>query len=138
VALGNLYNRKGEIDMKRKKELENIIAQASQELSEIQEKESYDRGIQYVGKYQKIRNNYSCPEEESDYWWLYRMIFKIDEENNLKHFEFQKDSYGQIFIKQDEYARIYDGWIDISADEFWEQWESLQREINQISLHLMP
>ena len=124
--------------MERKQELQNIVAQARQELGKIEDKESYDRDIKYVGKYYKIRNNYSCPKEEKDYWWLYRMIFGMDENDSLRHFEFQKDSDEKIFISPNEYASIYDGWIEISSTEFWSQWESLLREMNQIQWTLTP
>jgi len=115
--------------MNRKQELQNIISQARQELGKIEDQERYDRDIQYVGKYYKIRNNFSCPKEEKDYWWFYMNIYCMGENDELLSFNFEKTSENKINIDTREYASLYDGWIEITKEEFWEAWEKLMSDL---------
>lgn len=52
----------------------------------------------YVGKCFKYRNNYSCPQTEKDYWWLYSQVIGIIGKDQCIVNSFEVDSEGQIRI----------------------------------------
>ncbi len=114
-------------------ELRRIIADAQKSLSAIQYQERRRAHERLIGKCYKFRNSYSCPEKESDYWWLYRKITSMDEFGWLNTFEFQKDRSGQITIRE-ENLKVAESSEDIpiSHAEFNEAWDALRKHIDQI------
>lgn len=78
------------------------------ELAEIEEIEKQFR-IKYkslVGKYFKLKNCYSCPENDSDYWYSYYKIISITPNDIFYHGDaiscrctvvlFEEDKHGVI------------------------------------------
>lgn len=72
---------------------------------------------QYEGKYFKYRNNYSCPERESDYWFMYRKVMKVIDERNVDVITFQMDKYKKISIERQE-TYIENLGVEISEAEY--------------------
>ncbi len=54
----------------------------------------------YEGTYWKYKNSYSCPENPSDYWFLYKKVIQVKDLTWLKTLEFQTDKYGTLEIKE--------------------------------------
>lgn len=79
----------------------------------IDEREWKPKRLAHVGRCFKVRNNYSCPEKPSDYWWLYKRVVKIDGYSLVTE-EFHRDRYGVITFRE---SSIYcnDGKIDASC-----------------------
>ena len=117
--------------MTRKEELGKILDKTRKELDEILDKEEYEKNIGLVGKYYKYRNSYSCPKEESDYWYIYRKITGIDEKNRLKVSSFSMDKDGKIEINNND-AFFSSGWIEISKFEFDLAWDAILLRIKPI------
>lgn len=49
-----------------------------------------------IGHCYKYRSSYSCPEKQSDYWWLYIQVLKIESADFCCVNTFQKSSDGHI------------------------------------------
>lgn len=60
-----------------------------------------------VGKCFKYRNNYSCPDKPSDYWWMWVMVVGESEIGWPITVQTERDKYGRVFVKRDEV-----GWSD--------------------------
>jgi len=85
-----------------------------QELLKIETEENKNN----IGRCFKCKNNYSCPEKDEDYWFLYSKI--IDAEGRYyKCIEFQQDSYGicQTSIRE-KYHTFINDYIEISEYEW--------------------
>lgn len=86
--------------MKDVKELKRIAMDAQAELWRIELEDRYEASKKLLGKAFKYRNNYSCPEKPSDYWWLYLIITGVDAESGQPIAkEFQIDKYGDVFFR---------------------------------------
>lgn len=84
----------------------------------------------YVGTYWKYRNNYSCPDGESDYWWAYRKLTSIDMDGG--HFlatSFQTDKNGWHRIEVDEYCSGPSSWEPCSKAEYERAFKTLADKI---------
>lgn len=115
-----------------KEELQQTIAAARRKLSKIETAENYAEAKQLLGKCFKTRNNYSCPEKPSDYWWLYCRIIKVDKDADMRGFKFQTDKRGAIFIDPNEYVfRHMNGWQEISLAEYKQALSKLQDKIKK-------
>lgn len=83
-----------------------------------------------VGKFYRYRNCYSCPQQESDYWWLYYAVTGIDKDGNLKAWSFQDDNAGRLTI---EFNRVVlaltDGYREIVRGEFAEAWRDFKSQL---------
>lgn len=89
--------------MKNKKELEKQISDARNKLYKIEIQERIKENLALVGTFYKVRNNYSCPEKKSDYWWLYIHVIGIDKETGwLLTRQIQKDKYGEVSFRCSE------------------------------------
>lgn len=117
--------------MTRKEQLEQIMQSAREQLWHIQEAENQEALGQYVGCFFKYRNNYSCPEKESDYWFDYLCVDRV-EGSNLVGLLFSKDSNGQFSIIPEHYTRHHSDHIEISADEFNAAKETLLNELKSL------
>lgn len=123
--------------------------QLQEELRQIEEKEfkkliekHYPEFKKLEGKCFKVRNGYSCPETESDYWFLYVKIQKIEKddlyqsgENILAHFHgwnFQTDKYGRISIEfgYNNYVHSMSEENEITNEEFKAAWLQLQTKLS--------
>lgn len=120
--------------MNRKQELEIKIMELRSKLSEIEYQERIDTHKQYVDKYFKFRNNYSCPKEESDYWWMYIYVNNLDENGFLIGITFQTDSEGKITIEEDNRISSNLLYEEIAKDEFVTEFKNFLGNISSLSL----
>jgi hypothetical protein len=85
---------------------------------------------EFVGKHYKYKNSYSCPESETDYWWLYVRVKEI-KDYHLVCQTFQKDKYGKIMIDlNSEMHSIDNNYILCSKEEFDSSFERIMIEID--------
>ncbi|MDB4892195.1 MAG: hypothetical protein JWL61_4050 [Gemmatimonadetes bacterium] len=90
----------------------------------------------YAGRFFKYRNCYSCPEKESDYWWLYRAITGLaDEGAYLNGWAFQRSVSGIVTIEPSQFGYEPDeSYVEITADEFWAAANKLHLDIGAVLL----
>jgi hypothetical protein len=122
--------------MDKKEELQNTIDAARAELFQIEQVEGIAQAKEFVGKCFKYRNCFSCPSDESDYWWKYRYIHR-QAGANLYSLTFEKCSNNTISIIPDDSVAPYlftDVWQEISSDEFSDAWAKLLREIEDTDM----
>ena len=77
-------------------ELEKIVKAgriAQQKLTAIADAKAHEENKKLIGTCWRYRNNYSCPEKPSDYWWMYTIVTGVDG-SNIIAFSFQTDMYG--------------------------------------------
>jgi len=55
----------------------------------------------YEGKYFKYKNCYSCPKDDSERWWMYIKIEKVNQLRWMQGFTFQTDKDGKVTIEQE-------------------------------------
>ena len=102
--------------MNRKEQLEKIIDDAREELSEIVDKENLENNRSLVGKCFKYLNRYGGYDTT---WWIYRKVLGIDSEGFLTRIEFQTDCNGKITIeKESEFTMWSSNWTEIHQREF--------------------
>lgn len=99
-------------------QLERQRAELNERISEIREAEAEKVSAQLVGRCFKYRNNYSCPETDADYWWLY---FKVTgfEGARLTGVSFQRDVYGEMRV--DPNAGAYNHmseYVEVDSTEY--------------------
>lgn len=98
-------------------------------IGKIEDRERRATNRKLIGNTYKCRNNYSCPEKPSDYWWLYIQVDRLDSDGHLKCFSFQTDKYGQITIRPEDHMYghqfDYDNYKKITKAEFKRAWRSL-------------
>jgi len=118
-------------------------------LKEIKEKEwndiiekHYPEFKKLEGKCFKVRNSYSLPKSEDNYWWYYVKILKIKKDylyegygNILSHYDgmfFQEDENGEIRIdfNYGNYVHSLEDENEISTEEFSKIWNNLLNKIN--------
>src|SRR5581483_1710586 len=90
--------------MEQLSELEATARAVGEKIDAIKTKERKAANQKKVGRYYKTRNSYSCPENPSDYWWLYAKCTRMDNEGFLYAFKFQTDKYGKIEIESDAHS----------------------------------
>jgi len=113
-----------------KEQLERQARAVNQKLHAIRDAERYAENEALVGKTFRYRNNYSCPEKPSDYWWLYARVQGIDSSGYLTVFCFETDKYGAVKISTDKYRfHMNDGYQPVSVAKFNKAWRDLQRKI---------
>lgn len=108
--------------MSRKEELQRQLKALNDELNAIIDAENDKRDATYVGKCFKVRNNYSCPESEKDYWWLYIKVLRVD--TGLLCLRFQIDCYGRIEIEPEAHmtANSLDRYTPMKPADFEKAW----------------
>jgi len=115
----------------RKEELNTLIRKAHNELRDIESAERLLDNLALVGKYFKYRNCYSCPESDSDYWWIYARVDSLSESNTPVVIQFQTDKYGMITIETDKNQfTMSNGWTVISEAEFSREWKKIKGHID--------
>lgn len=115
--------------MKTKDEILKAMEPLRAELYKVEDAERKAEHAKLIGRCFKYRNCYSCPKEESDYWWMYTKVTGMGDGYWPKAFQFQTDKDGKIEI---EYARHHanlGGYVEITAKEFNAAWRKLQRQI---------
>jgi hypothetical protein len=114
--------------MNKKIELQQIIDNARNELFVIEDEERHRVNSNFISKYYKYRNSYSCPKE-NEYWWIYQKIVDVDRHGILYSLQFQKDIFGEIRINSHEHTYMTN-WIEITKEEFLEEFKKIVDEIN--------
>ena len=111
------------------RELDVIVAQgrkASSELSERKRVGTVATIKNYIGKYYKYSNNsYSCPENDDDYWDIYRKYqymgtdrFGDYESEVIFGIEWYIDSDGEVHVKKIKEDREHlSQWEECSKNE---------------------
>jgi hypothetical protein len=114
-------------------ELERIRVQT--QINELKEKEMEEKHYPALRKsagksFIYRRNCYSCPEEPSDYWDVYKKVLEVVEANGSLYFvieEFSVDRNGKCSLIIDDYYPYPDGrqpftggWEEITAGEYAE------------------
>lgn len=123
--------KKARAEGRIKEKLQTIMCNARLKLMKIEERERIKEAKQHLGRFYKYRNCYSCPNGDSDYWWMFRKITGMDKYGNLTSLSFQKDKNGKLEI--DTMKRSYiTGWTEITKDEYYTAWEGFLAEINGI------
>ena len=111
-----------------RKRLERTGAALAAKLRQVEDAERECEAVKLVGTYWKYRNCYSCPDKESDYWWLYVKVVKTDGRGHLTTFDFQTDKYGNVSTKQNDYQYVHllkSGYIASSEAEFTGAWNKM-------------
>ena len=95
----------------------------------------------YLGKCFKVRNNYSCPEKPSDYWFLYLKVTEIKKEDvyqtsngvsaTYSGYSFQTDKYKNVNVRKENGYIHYLG-EEITQNEFDEAWNKMINRVNSI------
>jgi len=123
-----------------KKQLKLISEKENQELIE----KHYPEFKKLEGKCFKNRNNYSCPEKPSDYWWLYTKITEIKPEDlydtggngvacHYKGYSFQTDKDGNVSTQKIDYGYVHSLQKEISEKEFDKAFENMISALNELS-----
>jgi hypothetical protein len=122
--------------MDKETELRNTLKRVRRELSAIEDKRACAENVKLIGQCFKYRNNYSCPEKSSDYWWLYCCVLSADE-YGLRLFEFQTDKHGRIEIRPEGHAvnahSMQSGYVPISEAEYCKAWAQTLKKIQNLS-----
>lgn len=84
----------------KRKELESRLAKITKEEEAAKRLLDWPGMQAQIGTW-KFKNSYSCPQEDSDYWWLYRRIDKILKTGEVFFTEFQIDKNGHLSVKSD-------------------------------------
>jgi hypothetical protein len=112
-------------------ELTKIACEAQEKLAAIKAEEFRRANAPKVGKTFKTRNNFSCPEKPSDYWWLYSKVTRMDNDGMLYATYFQTDKYGNISVCFDHYAYHMQGHQQIPAAEFNRAWKKMVAKVGR-------
>jgi hypothetical protein len=112
------------------KKLQRQSREVQERIWEIENAEAEKETAEYVGRFFKARNSYSCPEKPSDYWWLY---FKVTgfEGRFVTGFEFQRDKGGRSWSDPNVHRVIYSDHIEISQSDWNRQWRSFLAKLAQ-------
>ena len=130
--------------METKEQLQEKLRQLESEEKRGLIEKNYSKFKSLEGKCFKIKNCYSLPTDESDYWFLYAKILTIEkydlylnasQTDVLAHFHgwsFQTDKNGLISIDLNYSSYVYllrDG-NEITETEFKYAWVELQERIS--------
>lgn len=122
------------------KELETKLKTATKELNVARKKYLKLKRLQensieipkkrlLIGKCFKYKNNYSCPEKPSDYWFLYVRIDSLSKDGDLFSTQFQTDMYGKFLFEKREYFQFSDSYIEISGSLFIQELSKARNKI---------
>lgn len=113
------------------KELYRQRMEITERISEIETAEHEKESRQYVGRYFKTRNSYSCPQGDEDYWWLYTKITGFEGRAN-SGFQFQRDNDGRSSTDHRK-ANIYlrADYVEISRGEWDEAWSCFLSDLQE-------
>jgi len=80
---------------------------------------------QYEGKYFKYRNSFSCPQKESDYWYLYSKVSKVISVREVYRISFEMDIHSKIEIHGGKSYMSCLG-VEISKEEYYKAAEGIK------------
>lgn len=105
-------------------ELESLLQSRrsiNAKISKIEDAERAAMNRSHIGKTFRYRNNYSCPEKPSDYWWLYAKCTKLDRWGNVVLETFEVDKNGDFSFHTRENIRLMEGYKPIPEAEYRKQ-----------------
>jgi len=119
-----------------------LNAIAKQEEKEMIERE-YPKFKEFEGRCFKTRNNYSCPEKPSDYWFLYTKITSVKKADiydtrangpasHYTGWSFQTDKYGRVNVEKEVRGYIHSLDKEISEKEFKSAWNKVIDGLNKM------
>lgn len=79
-------------------EAERVLELAHGVIGRHRDNEQRRKNAAHVGRFYRYRNCYSCPQRESDYWWVYHSVLSIDEHGSLNGWSFQTDKDGKVTV----------------------------------------
>lgn len=112
--------------------LETLKQQACEignKISEIESARVRKANQSKVGKFYRTRNNHSCPEKPSDYWWVYAEVKRMDECGMLYVTEFQTDCHGNISIRFDSCIYHAQSWSPTTRDAYHKAWAKMLTKV---------
>jgi hypothetical protein len=130
--------------MATKAELEAELAAIKEQEFQAMVDENYPEFKKLEGKFFKVRNNYSQPEKESDYWWMYKQVTKVRKEDVYHSsqsvscivrgwsFETTRDNLFEVKKDMIEYAHSLERQIEISEKEFKAAWNKAKAALNEL------
>lgn len=86
----------------------------------------------YEGKYFKYKNCYSCPEKESDYWYMYIKITEVKQTYWMSGYTFQTDKDGKVLIEVERALTESRCEIPIMKREFDSAYRKMLKKIDSI------
>lgn len=113
---------------KRIEELTESIRKSQNELDKLVMQNNFEINSKAVGKCYKLVNGISDPESGNS-WCIYRKNTRVDEEGEIRIWEFENRPDGMIVIHKDYYDYDMENWIEITPIEFYNVWDRLVGEI---------
>jgi hypothetical protein len=116
--------------LSRQQELEMMIGGLYAELNAIKAAEADAKNAAALGKCYRTRNNYSCPKDDSEIWWLYLRVNKV-EGGALRVVTFQDDRQGRLEIEVDRYysALSLESYEEITPAAFADAWATFVEKV---------
>lgn len=113
----------------RLKPLYDKRAEITAKIEEIEEAEASKTTSELLGKCYRTQNNYSCPESDDDYWWLYSKVVATDG-RALTVFQFERTSLNEALVRPEQHRYwSMDGHEEISESEFRKAWLQFVTEL---------
>jgi hypothetical protein len=116
--------------MESVEQLQKIALDAEEKLYRIRSDQFKSKNSSKVGKTFRTRNNFSCPEKPSDYWWLYAKITRMDDAGMLYATTFQTDKYGAVSINFDQCVHHAQYYSSCPAADFKKAWKAMLKKLN--------
>jgi len=127
-----------------KEELQKQLKAIAKAEEKAMIEEHYPEFKKLEGKCFKNKNNYSCPEKPSDYWWLYTKITEIKPDDvydtrgngvacHYKGYSFQTDKDGNITTRKEDYGYVHSLGKEIPKKEFDKAFENMISALNELS-----
>jgi hypothetical protein len=101
----------------------------SDKIGKIESAKVREKNRPKVGKFYRARNNYSCPEKRSDYWWVYAEVTRMDEFGMLYATEIQTDRHGNISIRFDSCIHHAQSWSPTTRYAYVKAWAKMLAKV---------
>jgi len=117
----------------RADELRATIEAARAELYDLEMADKERDASALIGHAIKYRNNYSLPQSEADYWWMYAIV--TEQRDGIPFgLTFQCDKDGEVTITHDSRVMALwpgcdSGWQECSFAEARQSWERIIRTV---------
>ena len=104
------------------------------EIHILENKEFINENKQKIGQCFKFKNSYSCPETETDYWWIYKRVLSLDKfSNHFISFSFEIDKHGDCSTNKRTFDML-SGWTKCPEAEYLEAWQKFKQRIFDIQV----
>lgn len=119
-----------------KEQIEAEIGKLRKQLSKLEDAERIETNRALPGSCFRYRNCYSCPKDDSDYWFAYKMVTGLDEFGNPEGVMFQIDKDGKIEIERFRWGTL-GGWTQIATTELRDAFEALRKKVMGFGIELV-